>query len=366
MESKLSLPQLETQEKAPVLCIYPQRLQQNFRKIRDKAQKPLIAVVKRNGYGMGLDKMSKRLYEAGQRFFAVSDREEALLLKEQLPDCTVLLLTPEEEIKNAVLLLQKDIQLSLGSVQDGEILRKAMQISGCIAHIHIMLDTGLGRYGFTFRDLRYVPQAVQGMQLAGCYTHITARKEKKILACYRLFQKGLKFLQEEGLSIPLTHIGGSTAALCLAKEEVSCLRIGSALLGRTLYASQWELEDCLQLLAPIQRESLRQKGDTVGYGRSIRLGKPTRVGILPIGHGDGLFLSGSERICILSSLLCLLRHTPKPCAQFGKKQLPVLGGIGMGQTLIDLKDAAQKGDWVSLPVNPLYLRSHIQRLELHP
>ena len=53
-------------------------LEYNITKLREAADKPLMAVVKADGYGHGVDTVTDVLATAGCRFFAVSSEAEAL------------------------------------------------------------------------------------------------------------------------------------------------------------------------------------------------------------------------------------------------------------------------------------------------
>ncbi|NLF33018.1 MAG: alanine racemase, partial [Planctomycetes bacterium] len=60
-----------------------------------------------------------------------------------------------------------------------------------------------------------------------------------------------------------------------------------------------------------------------GYGRTCKLERPTRIGIIPFGYADGLPRTLSSRCA----------------ATAGNALLPVLGRISMDQIIVDLTDA---------------------------
>lgn len=107
------------------------------------------AVVKGNGYGLGLEAMAGLLYDCGIRRFAVSEPHEAeRLAAMRLGGIKILFLhiAPDaQEIEN---LLRLGVVFTIGTLEDANALINAAQALGLTAEAHIKLDTGMGRCGF--------------------------------------------------------------------------------------------------------------------------------------------------------------------------------------------------------------------------
>ena len=58
------------------------KLAANSRRIQEKAGVPVIAVLKADGYGFGMEQMAKVLRETGIRMFAVTEPGDATRLRE--------------------------------------------------------------------------------------------------------------------------------------------------------------------------------------------------------------------------------------------------------------------------------------------
>lgn len=353
-------------ENSALLIVRKGAITRNLSLLRKRSGKEVIAVVKEDGYGLGLEPLSTCLWEEGVRFFAVAQPKEALQLRALLPEAEILLLTPVLLVETAVRLTQKNIIFLLGSSAQGDILRDALCRTALQPRVHIKLDTGLGRYGFCRQEWETIPYAARFLRVEGFYTHITgqggARAMRKSLHEYL---DGLAYLRTAGIQCAHTHIGGSKAALTLCDAPVSALRVGSALIGHGAPDKSWPLEDAVRLYAPVAQEAERPKGFHLGYGRACVLQKPTRVGLVRVGHGDGVLLRAMDQRGTLRGVLsalraCALRETPTVCCK--DTHLPILGGIGVNHLLIDLGQDTRVGDFVTLYVNPLFVRGSIARV----
>ena len=78
-------------------------LADNYKKIAEYAHPAeIIAVVKADAYGHGVERCSHALYNCGCRFFAVATANEALQMRRLFSDCEILILgnTPNVELAN--------------------------------------------------------------------------------------------------------------------------------------------------------------------------------------------------------------------------------------------------------------------------
>ena len=74
------------------LVIEKAKLIDNLNKLKSITNSPIIATLKNNGYGLGLDEFPKLLMENGIDFFAVSTTEEAVTLRNNGIDAKIMLL----------------------------------------------------------------------------------------------------------------------------------------------------------------------------------------------------------------------------------------------------------------------------------
>ena len=107
------------------LVVEKELLKHNIRKIKEIAEKTgrcednkplkLIAVVKGNGYGLGLIEYSKFLIENGINILAVSTVEEAIELRKKGIQKNILMLSATSIKREIELLIENDITLTIDS-----------------------------------------------------------------------------------------------------------------------------------------------------------------------------------------------------------------------------------------------------------
>ena len=128
----------------------------NVREIRARTDSRMIAVIKENGYGLGLKTFYEILQKSGIDFYGVSSAKEAMELRALGCKEDILLLTPELSIKQCSDLLIQDVIFMLGSSEQADILKEASARTKIIPRIHLAIDTGLGRYGFHWNSLENI------------------------------------------------------------------------------------------------------------------------------------------------------------------------------------------------------------------
>ncbi len=113
----------------------------------------IIAVVKCNGYGLGLIELSKYLLDNGIKHLAVASTEEALKLRNNNINCPILLMTPVIEKKELVELIQKDVTLTIGSQEELDLINKVYdELNVKKVKVHVKVDTGFLRIGLVYKN----------------------------------------------------------------------------------------------------------------------------------------------------------------------------------------------------------------------
>ena len=123
--------------------------EKNFNLIKSKlsSETKLCCVVKANAYGHGAVYLSKLYEKLGADFFAVSNIEEAMQLRNNGISTPILILgyTPTS---CASILAENNISQSVFSYSYAKELSKSAIADGVKVKIHIKLDSGMGRIGF--------------------------------------------------------------------------------------------------------------------------------------------------------------------------------------------------------------------------
>ena len=127
------------------LRISKENLISNINKIKSHTSSKIIATLKNNGYGLGLNEFPKILLENGIDFFAVSTIEEALTLRKNGFTNRIMLLHStflEEDLK---ILIDNNIIITIGSF---DVLDKVLKMPNDKIDVQLKIDSGFGRFGF--------------------------------------------------------------------------------------------------------------------------------------------------------------------------------------------------------------------------
>lgn len=103
-------------------------IQNNISVLKEKVGSARIyAVLKGNAYGMGLIPFAKELFNGGIRYFALTSLSDCLVLKKEIPEANILLLTPCHIVDDIDVAVSKDITLSVDSYKNAENISKIAQ-----------------------------------------------------------------------------------------------------------------------------------------------------------------------------------------------------------------------------------------------
>lgn len=297
-----------------------------------------IAVVKDNAYGHGLETVLPLLLQAGCDFFAVATAKEALTTRALCPKADILVLgyTPPTEV---LALATAGITQSVFSAAYAAALSATLSAVGQKLRIHVKIDGGLCRGGLDPTDAAGLRRVLKQRKLVptGLYTHFpvadtdaeaTKRALSGLLTCR-------KIAREAGFDL-FCHSAASAAALTLPESVLDGIRVGIALYGLPPVKTDLPLAPVLSLHAPLIQLRAVPAGTPVGYGGALVTKRPSLIGTLPVGYGDGFCRA-------LSKTAVTLWHGEHSFS------VPVAGRICMDHTMVDVTDTpAEVGDTVCL------------------
>ena len=315
---------------------------QNTKKIIKPGTK-VMAIVKADGYGHGAVPVAKALSSLVDAY-GVAIVEEGVELRENGITKPILVLgcTPPGLIPQ---LLAYDIIPATADYEFAELLSKEAQKQNKTARLHIKLDTGMSRIGFSLTEESVAAikkiSKLPGIEIHGCFSHFSKADETdKSYAKKQLegFLWMLGRLEEEGITIPVKHISNSAGIMDLPEANLDMVRSGISTYG--LYPSEevkkekLPLEPAMSVHSWITFVKEVPAGTLIGYGGTYITKKPARVATVPVGYGDGYprALSNQGRILIQG------------------KTCPIIGRVCMDQFMVDVSHIpeAQKGDEVTL------------------
>lgn len=300
----------------PWLELSSANLRWNVRQIQARVGgKPVMAVIKANGYGHGLVAMARELENAGISHFLVGKLDEARELRAAGIRGRILNFGPFADA-DADEIVRLDISQSIYTDQVAALDRAASR-SEHLARVHIKVDTGLGRVGVHHEQaLNFLERvaALRAIGIEGVFTTLTEDADFDPVQLARI--RGIcEQASERGIRTGLRHAASSAAIADFppAYEQLDMVRPGIMLYG--LYPSERAEKERAVDLRPVLSMKCRvayvktlRPGESVSYHRVFRAVQPERVATLPAGYSDGLprALAGKGHVLIAGQKCPLL------------------------------------------------------------
>ncbi|MBT1278643.1 alanine racemase [Thermoanaerobacter sp. CM-CNRG TB177] len=291
----------------------------------------IMGVVKANAYGHGACHVAKVLVENGVCYLGVATIEEALELRECGINIPILVfgytpLTQAEE------LIVHNITQTVFDINYVEDLEKIALNVGKKAKVHVKIDTGMGRIGYT--DLKVAEKEIEkmmemeGVEVEGIFSHFATSDEKDKSYAeqqFDMFKKLLERLKEKRINIPLKHMANSGAIIDLKYTYLDMVRPGIVLYGS--YPSEevkrpLDLRQTMGFKTKIVYIKEVPEGTSISYGKTFITKRKSKIATLPVGYADGFnrLLSNNYHVLVKG------------------KYAAVVGRICMDQTMIDVTD----------------------------
>ncbi len=332
----------------------------------------MMAVVKADAYGHGMAAVAAEALAWGCDWLGVGNLAEGLALRDLGIRARCLVLAPPLA-GEAADYVAADLVPSIDSVEQAEMISGAAQAARRgPREVHLLVDTGIGRYGVTPAGLAALGAAVArlpGVRVAGVYTHFAspanASQTRRDLTT---FLDAVSSLQRElGGEQLLIHAAGSEAALLVPGTRLGMVRLGNIIYGYwggprgelpAAAAGGPGLRPAWRLKCRVAAVRDFSRGQRLGYG-GYRAPRAMRVAVLPVGFSDGVGLravqGGAGTLAVLWTMAKEALKTLLPgyrqAVIVGGKRAPVVGRVGMQFTLVDVSSIPDvgAGDEAELP-----------------
>ena len=289
-----------------------ERLENNIKDIKEKYNnyKYYIGVVKANCYGHGINSI-KYLISGGINYLATSSLEEALKVRKMYKHIPILILEPIH-YDDIIVASKHDITVTIDSKnQFDELLNNKVKVK-----FHIKIDTGMNRFGFKDKyDIKYVyDNSDKRLYLEGIFTQLYSGvgvSLKKEIDCF----KDLTSLIDLN-KIDIIHIDRS---LTLEQHDnipfENGIRLGIVMYGfkKEIYKPSWkrklfdiitfkksnitpsilDVKPVLSFYTEVIEIKNVLANENIGYGGMFDTKDNVKIGILPYGFADYLFINKS-------------------------------------------------------------------------
>lgn len=362
------------------LVVETQKIKNNLKIVKEIVAKnnkktKLIAVIKGNGYGLGLVEYAQFLADNGIEIFAVATVEEAVKLRKNGIKQDILMMSStsvKEDIKS---LVENDIILTIGSQEAGEAVDTvALEINKKV-RAHIKIDTGFGRYGFIYKQKEKMVETIKSLknvQIEGMFSHFSIAffgDGKETKEQYNRFLQCVEELKNNGIEPKILHVSNSSAFLRFPEMNLNAVRVGSVLLGRLSIPNKWGFQKVGYLKSNVAEIKTLPTGYNVGYSNSYVTKKETKIAIVPCGYADGFNVKvDRDMFRTIDKLRYIVRDIKDA---FKKQQIyvtingekcKVLGRLGMFHVSVDITEKDVKiNDEVKFEVSPMLVDSDIKR-----
>lgn len=321
-------------------------LGQNYQTIKkrltDKTQ--LMAVVKADAYGHGAVSCARTLSAAGADWFGVALIEEGIELREAGIIQPIFCLGGFWR-GQAEQIIEHNLTTAIYRIDQAEELNARASESGAIAAFHLKVDTGMGRLGVPFDELREFASRLKSFnhtKLEGVFSHLADADNTQTdfteLQIAR-YEKAVSILREIGFDPRWRHLSASAGLHAYPQADCNLARAGATLYGltRDVLSPNFpplNVQPVMSLHSRIVMLKTVAAGQYLGYGRSFTTKRESRIATIPIGYADGFSraLSNRGRAIVRGNIA------------------PVVGRVSMDLIMLDVTDVtnAELGDEIVL------------------
>jgi alanine racemase len=238
----------------------------------------LWAVVKANGYGHGAVDVAGAVLDEGAGALCVATIAEGLELRSEFGLARILVMGPTSSSREIAEAREARLELAWWDEELPDGVR-----------VHLKLDTGMGRWGMSELPML-------GPDVVGLMSHLATADSDPAFAEEQVERFRAATQPYADL---MRHVANSAAALRLPSARFDAARCGVALYGLSPFGedpAEDGLEPALSWRSYLAQVKRLEPGQSTGYGRRFVAERPTWIGIVPVGYGDGFRrdLTGTE------------------------------------------------------------------------
>jgi alanine racemase len=301
-------------------------LASNLRSVRRVAGKSRVfVVVKADAYGHGIVPVARSLEREKVDGLCVALAEEGLALRACGVTTPILVLNgvygdAHERVLSAHL---TPVVYSLEQVESFARASRGKPVA-----VHLKIDTGMARLGVQLGELGAMLDALDRMpsvRLEGVMTHLSSADSDAVETRAQLerFDQAVATLRNRGHKPRFVHAANSAGTYMHEHARYDLVRTGLVTYGIAPSGSHAEgLTPVMSVRTELIALRELPVGAPVGYDQTFRTARPSRIATVPMGYGDGLMISASNRGAMLVR----------------GQRCPIVGRVSMDLTTLDVTD----------------------------
>lgn len=300
----------------------------------------IIAMVKADAYGLGALEVSKTLQNRSASYLAVAVVDEGVALRRAGVTMPIIVLNPITNRFEA--LVENKLEPTVFSFDELKRVERAIErLTTVPVPIHLKLDTGMHRVGFSENELEPALDWLtlsKHLRLATVFSHL-ATADVPELKNYTFeqvekFERMTRRVVERFPGVVRHLLNTAGIETMGANCAYGLARLGIGLYGVSpVPESGLNLRPVAQLVTTVIALRRLQPGDSVGYGCRGKVGRPSVIATVPIGYADGIdrrLGNGSISFCI-NGVLC-----------------PTIGNVCMDLLMLDVTEVYDNGKEVKV------------------
>ena len=273
-------------------------IRHNYNEIRS-ALRPgtkLCCIVKANAYGHGEEGITSFYEELGADYFAVSNLEEAIHIREADVKTPILILG-FTRADLAVVLAERNITQCVYSEDYARKLSRCAVAHGVTVKVHIKVDSGMSRIGFRSVEEAWPACGLPGLEYEGIFTHFASADEGEhgdafTRGQFERFMGVVRGLEERGMQFAIRHCCNSAGITDFPEFQLDMVRAGIILYGLDPSGDvrkHLDLIPAMTLRSVVSMVKTIHAGDVVSYGRRFEADRDMVLATIPVGYADGFF-----------------------------------------------------------------------------
>lgn len=295
----------------------------------------LIAMIKANAYGLGIERCAPIYAEMGVNILAVAALSEVQRIRTVAPQQRILLLGPllPHELQE---FMDAPVEICISSAQELNVLTACAQQYNTALAVHLDIDTGMGRNGCLPQDASALIEHIndsEQLELAGICAHYPSAQNQGFSSVQDSIFESIIASCDQKLPINcLIHRANSEGLLLRDQGSCNAVRVGLLHTGVNLTTNiNTELQEVLRWSTQIALCKKLPEQHSISYNRTHRLQKDSHIAVIPVGYADGIPIA-------LSNCGRVLIH---------QQQCPILGRVTMDYIMVDISKLGDHGNNVS-------------------